>query len=52
MLAAIQSLGRKAFLAVEAQANRVFGERHNPFHHLGAISYWMFWLVVASGFYV
>jgi NAD(P)H-flavin reductase/quinol-cytochrome oxidoreductase complex cytochrome b subunit len=52
VLKAIQSLGRKAFLAVEAQANRVFGERHNPFHHLGAISYWMFWLVVASGFYV
>jgi quinol-cytochrome oxidoreductase complex cytochrome b subunit len=52
VLKAIQSLGRKAFLVVEAQANRVFGERHNPFHHLGAISYWMFWLVVASGFYV
>jgi NAD(P)H-flavin reductase/quinol-cytochrome oxidoreductase complex cytochrome b subunit len=52
VLKAIQSLGRKAFLAVEAQANRVFGERHNPLHHLGAISYWMFWLVVASGFYV
>ena len=52
MLKAIQSLGRKAFLSVEAQANRVFGERHNPFHHLGALSYWMFWLVVASGFYV
>jgi NAD(P)H-flavin reductase/quinol-cytochrome oxidoreductase complex cytochrome b subunit len=52
VLKAIQSLGRKAFLAVEAQANRVFGERDNPFHHLGAISYWMFWLVVASGFYV
>jgi CDP-4-dehydro-6-deoxyglucose reductase len=52
MLHAIQSLGRNAFLAVEAQANRLFGERHNPFHHLGAISYWMFWLVVVSGFYV
>jgi NAD(P)H-flavin reductase/quinol-cytochrome oxidoreductase complex cytochrome b subunit len=52
VLKTIQSLGRKAFLAVEAQANRVFGERHNPLHHLGAISYWMFWLVVASGFYI
>lgn len=52
MLNAIQSLGRSAFLAVEAHANRLFGERHNPFHHLGAICYWMFWLVVISGFYV
>jgi NAD(P)H-flavin reductase/quinol-cytochrome oxidoreductase complex cytochrome b subunit len=52
MLQTLQSLGRNAFLAVEAQANRLFGERHNPLHHLGAISYWMFWLVVISGFYV
>jgi NAD(P)H-flavin reductase/quinol-cytochrome oxidoreductase complex cytochrome b subunit len=52
VLKAIQSLGRKAFLGVEAPANRLFGERNNPLHHLGAISYWMFWLVVISGFYV
>jgi NAD(P)H-flavin reductase/ferredoxin len=40
------------FLRFEAVGNRVFGERLNPMYYLGTISYWMFWIVVASGLYV
>src|SRR3989338_5534642 len=32
--------------------NGVFGPTLNPFYYLGAISYLMFWIVVASGFYI
>jgi len=52
MLNLVHGLGRRAFLAIELAFNRVFGEKLNPFYYLGAISYFMFWVVVASGFYV
>ena len=40
------------FLRLEAVGNRIFGERLNPMYYLGATSFWMFWLVVASGLYI
>jgi NAD(P)H-flavin reductase/quinol-cytochrome oxidoreductase complex cytochrome b subunit len=43
---------QRAFLAIERQFNFVFGERLNPFYYLGAISYFLFWIVVASGLYL
>ncbi len=46
--AAIQFL----FLRLEAVGNRIFGERLNPLYYLGASSFWMFWVVAASGLYV
>ncbi len=52
MLKSIQSLLQRLFLAAEAIGNRIFGERLNPLYYLGATSYWMFWLVVASGLYL
>jgi ferredoxin len=52
MLNFVHGLGRRAFLAIEAAFNRVFGDKLNPFYYLGAISYFMFWVVVVSGFYV
>jgi NAD(P)H-flavin reductase/ferredoxin len=52
MLRLIHRLGQRAFLALDAAFNRVFGDRLNPLYYLGAISYFMFWVVVASGFYV
>ena len=52
MLAAIQKAGRWAFLRVEAIFNLAFGERLNPLYYLGAISTWMFWLVVGTGLYL
>jgi len=52
VLGKIQSVLQWFFLRMEAVGNRVFGERLNPMYYLGATSYWMFWLVVASGLYV
>lgn len=52
MLHTIHALGRRAFLALDRVFNRVFGDTLNPLYYLGAISYGMFWVVVASGFYI
>jgi len=40
------------FLRVEGLFNLAFGDRLNPLYYLGAISYYMFWLVVATGIYL
>src|SRR3990172_6068816 len=48
----VQRAGRWGFMRVEALFNLAFGERLNPLYCLGAISYWMFWIVVASGLYL
>lgn len=48
----LQSIAQGAFLRVEALANRLLGERLNPFYYLGAIAYFQLWVVVASGLYL
>ena len=48
----MQNFGQHAFLAVERIFNALFGERLNPFYYLGAISYFLFWVAVASGLYI
>jgi NAD(P)H-flavin reductase/quinol-cytochrome oxidoreductase complex cytochrome b subunit len=52
MLRALQRAGQAAFLAVERQFNRVFGDERNPFYYLGAIAYFLLWVVVGSGLYL
>jgi len=52
VLGKIQMALQWFFLRMEAVGNRAFGERLNPMYYLGATSYWMVWLVVASGLYV
>jgi len=52
MLTRIQHVGQWLFLRVEAGYNRAFGERLNPLYHLGAITFFLFWIVVASGLYL
>ncbi len=52
MLKIVQGFLQWFFLRMEAIGNRVFGDRLNPMYYLGATSYWMFWIVVASGLYV
>ena len=43
---------RAAFMSVEALFNRALGDRLNPFYHLGALGFYLFWLVAASGIYL
>jgi NAD(P)H-flavin reductase/ferredoxin len=52
MLKLAQRIGQAAFLAAERIFNNVFGDRLNPFYYLGAIAYYLLWVVVASGLYL
>lgn len=52
MLQRIQRAGQAVFLRVEAGFNAAFGDRLNPFYHLGEIAFFLFWIVVASGLYL
>jgi len=40
------------FMRVEARFNAAFGDRLNPLYQLGAISFFLFWVVAASGLYL
>ena len=40
------------FMRVEALFNAAFGDRHNPLYQLGPISFFLFWIVSASGLYL
>ena len=46
------SLGQRTFLALEKVFNTFFGERLNPFYYLGAIAYFLFWIVIGTGLYL
>ncbi len=52
MLKPIQRAGQRAFLAAEGLFNHVFGNELNPFYYLGAIAYFLMWVVVGSGLYL
>lgn len=52
MIKLIYRIGQSFFLRLESALNSVFGAGLNPFYYLGAISYLMFWIVAASGFYI
>ena len=52
MTAKLQSLLRWLFMHAEALFNRAFGDRLNPYYHLGAISFHLFWIVAATGLYL
>ncbi|MBK8959286.1 MAG: cytochrome b N-terminal domain-containing protein [Proteobacteria bacterium] len=43
---------RACFMRAEALFNRAFGDKLNPFYHLGALAFFLFWLVVGSGLYL
>jgi hypothetical protein len=47
--AALQALLRAGFMRAEALFNRAFGDRLNPLYHLGAISFFLFWVIGATG---
>jgi len=52
LLKLIQRAGQTAFLSAERLFNRVFGDALNPFYYLGAIAYFLLWVVVGSGLYL
>lgn len=52
MISGLQRLLRWLFMHVEALFNRAFGDRLNPFYHLGSIGFFLFWIVAGSGLYL
>ena len=48
----LQLLFQWLFLRVEAVFNAAFGDKLNPLYHLGAITFFLFWLVAGSGLYL
>jgi CDP-4-dehydro-6-deoxyglucose reductase len=48
----LQTIGQSAFLALEKVFNAIFGERLNPLYYLGAITYFLLWVVIATGLYL
>lgn len=48
----LQALLQWLFLRVEALFNAAFGDRLDPLYHLGAITFFLFWVVAASGLYL
>ena len=49
MIKHLQGLLRGLFMHVEALFNRAFGDRLNPLYHLGAISFFLFWIICGTG---
>ncbi len=47
-----QQIFRWFFMHAENTFNRAFGEKLNPFYHLGTITFWQFWLLAVSGLYL
>jgi len=52
MIKLLQRLLQWLFMHVEALFNRAFGDQFNPLYHLGAISFYLFWVVTVSGLYL
>lgn len=52
MIKLIHRIGQSIFMRLEGSFNGVFGPALNPLYYLGAITYWMFWIIVVSGFYI
>ncbi|MCC6196590.1 MAG: cytochrome b N-terminal domain-containing protein [Burkholderiales bacterium] len=52
MLRLLHRTGQVLFLAAERRFNALFGDALNPFYYLGAIAYFLLWVVVGSGLYL
>src|SRR6266536_3081040 len=52
MLKLVQRSGQWLFLHVERIFNHAFSEENNPLYHLGSITYFLFWIVLATGLYL
>ncbi|MCC7045486.1 MAG: cytochrome b N-terminal domain-containing protein [Alphaproteobacteria bacterium] len=48
----IKRLLRSAFAALERTFDRAFGSAWNPFHNLGALGFFYYWIVAVSGIYL
>lgn len=47
-----RSAALRLFQSVESLFDRAFGTVNNPFHNLGALSYFFFWIIAGTGLYL
>lgn len=52
MIRRLQAILQWLFLRIESIFNAAFGVALNPLYHLGAISFFLFWLIAISGLYL
>jgi len=52
VIRAVQTLAQKALLRLDKLFNQLFGAETNPLYQLGAITYFLFCIILASGFYL
>jgi CDP-4-dehydro-6-deoxyglucose reductase len=52
MIRRLQGLLQWLFMRVEALFNSAFGDRLNPLYHLGAIGFFLFWIIAGTGLYL
>jgi len=52
VLRRVQAALQWCFVKVEGLFNLAFGDKLNPLYYIGAISYFLMWLIVASGLYL
>ena len=52
MIARLQAGLRWLFMCAQALFNRAFGDRLNPYYHLGALAFFLFWIVGATGLHL
>ena len=52
MIRGVQAGLRWLFMHAEGWFNRAFGDRLNPFYHLGSTTFFLFWVVAGSGLYL
>jgi CDP-4-dehydro-6-deoxyglucose reductase, E3 len=52
MIHRTQLLLQHGFMRIEALFNAAFTDRLNPLYHLGAITFFLFWVVCGSGLYL
>ena len=48
----LRRLCNYAILRMEGWFNPIFGNRLNPFYHLGSLTFFFFWIVLVSGLYI
>ncbi len=52
MLKRVQGPVGRGFQIVEGLFDRIFGSEWNPFYHLGALSFFYYWIIAVSGIYL
>ena len=52
MIKLIQRIGQSLLLRVEKAFNAIFGTESNPMYQLGALTFFLFWIVLGSGIYI